>query len=68
VIQEHKAEIDRKKKTAIRGKIIEDKNRKKRRWFIPVGLGSRWIWGLKEVLTYLVKFEKIRILHARKVR
>jgi len=37
VIQEHKAEIDRKKKTAIPGSEIEDKNRKKRRWFIPVG-------------------------------
>jgi len=37
VIQEYKAEIDRKKKTAIPGSEIEDKNGKKRRWFIPVG-------------------------------
>jgi hypothetical protein len=37
VIQEYKTEINRKKKTAIPGKEIEDEDRKKRRWLIPVG-------------------------------
>jgi hypothetical protein len=37
VIQEYKAEINRKKKTAIPGNEIEDEDRKKRRWLIPVG-------------------------------
>jgi hypothetical protein len=37
VIQEYKTEINRKKKTAIPCNEIEDEDRKKRRWLIPVG-------------------------------